>query len=88
MNDDKTYFTVWIHLINGEKMCYRKAFGVDDVFNLGSQIENGLKANYLGMDMNGKLTIIPFQHILKIEIEPSPDALITHVIRNIEEVKE
>ena len=85
---DKTYLTVRIHLINGEKVGQKKGFGVDDVFNLGSQIQNTLKANYLGMDVNGKLTIIPFQHILKIEIEPTPDVLITHVIRNIEEVKE
>ena len=88
MNDDKNTFTVRIVLVNGDKMCYRKAFRADEVFNLGGQIENALKANYLGMDMDGKLTIIPFQHILKIEIDPTPDVLIAHVIRNIEEVKE
>ena len=86
-NQSKT-FVVRIHLINGEKISFKKTFRVEEVFNLGGQIENSLKANYLGMDMDGKLTIIPFQHILKIEIDPTPDVLITHVIRHIEAVKE
>ena len=88
MNNDKTNFTVRVYLTNGEKLCFRSAVSDEKVLNLGSEIENSLEANYLGMDMNGKLTIIPFQHILKIEIEPTPDVLISHVIRNIETVKE
>ena len=88
MNNDKTNFTVRVYLTNGEKLCFRSAVSAGKIFNLGSEIENSLEANYLGMDMNGKLTIIPFQHILKIEIEPTPDVLISHVIRNIEAVKE
>jgi hypothetical protein len=88
MNSDEKKFTVRVYLTNGEKLCFRSAVSVEDVFNLGGKIENSLEANYLGLDMNGKLTIVPFQHILKIEIDPTPDVLVSHVIRNIEAVQE
>ena len=60
----------------------------EEVFNLGSGIEKALKADYIGLDMNGKLTIIPSQQILKIEIDPTPKVLMAHVIRDIEALEE
>ncbi|MHC4724243.1 MAG: hypothetical protein ACYS9V_08335, partial [Planctomycetota bacterium] len=56
------------------------------VYNVGSKIENSLKANYLGLEMGGKLTIVPSLQIQKIEIDPAPDVLIAHVIRDVESV--
>jgi hypothetical protein len=53
---------------------------------VGSKIENSLKANYLGLEMGGKLTIVPSLQIQKIEIDPAPDVLIAHVIRDVESV--
>jgi hypothetical protein len=87
MSSDKTDYTVRIFLTNGEKLCYKSKVANDEVFNLGSGIEGALKADYVGLDMNGKLTIIPFQKIQKIEIEPAPQVLIAHVARNIEAVE-
>ena len=88
MSSDKMDHTVRVYLTNGEKLCFKSEVRNEEVFNLGSGIENSLKANYMGLDMNGKLTIIPSQQILKIEIEPTPQALISHVIRNIEALEE
>lgn len=88
MSSEKKNFIVRIYLTNGEKLCFQSAVSNEEVFNLGSGIENSLKANYIGLDMNDKLTIIPSQQILKIEIDPTPDVLISHVIQNIEAVKE
>jgi hypothetical protein len=88
MSSDKMDYTVRVFLTNGEKLCFKSEVGNDEAFNLGSGIENALKADYMGLDMNGKLTIIPSQHILKIEIEPTPQAMIAHVIRNIEALEE
>ena len=87
MDQDKS-FVIRIYLSNGEKLCFKSMVSIEKVFNMGSGIENALKASYLGLDMNGKLTVIPFQHILKIEIDPTPDVLIAHVIRNIEPIEE
>jgi hypothetical protein len=84
----ETDYTVRIYLTNGEKVCYKNKVGKDEAFNLGSGIEKALKADYIGLDMNGKLTIIPFQKIQKIEIEPAPQVLIAHVARNIEALEE
>lgn len=88
MDSDPKSFAIRIYLTTGEKLCFKSTVSSDKVFNMGSGIENSLKGNYLGLDMNNKLTIIPFQHILKIEINPVPDVLISHVLRNIEPVEE
>lgn len=88
MDTDKKSFTIRIFLTNDEKVCFKSRIGFEKFFNLGSGIENSLNASYIGLNMDGKLTIIPFQHILKIEIDPTQDVLIAHVIRNIESVQE
>jgi len=88
MSSDQMEYTVRIYLTNGERLCYKSKVASEDVFNLGGGIENALKADYIGLDMNGKLTIIPFQKIQKIEIEPAPQVMIAHVARNIEAVDE
>ena len=54
MSSDKTDYTVRIFLTNGEKLCYKSKVANDEVFNLGSGIEGALKADYIGLDMNGK----------------------------------
>jgi hypothetical protein len=88
MSSDKMDYTVRIFLTNGEKLCFKNEVGNEEVYNLGSRIEKSLEANYMGLDMNGKLTIIPSQQILKIEIEPTPEVLVAHVVRNIEALEE
>ena len=85
-NEDR--FTIRIFLTNGEKICYRSRVTTDNAFNVGGQLENALKANYFGVDMDGKLTIVPFHQILKVEIEPAPDVLLAHVVRHVESVDE
>ena len=88
MSSDQMEYTVRVYLTNGEKLCFKSEVSNEDVFNLGTRIENSLKASYMGLDMNGKLTIIPSQQILKIEIDPTPKVLMAHVIQNIEALEE
>lgn len=77
-------FRISIELNDGQKIEYKAMVKAGDVYNLGGEIENALKANYFGVEMNGKLTIIPTQGIRKIEIEPAPDVLIAHVVRDVQ----
>ena len=81
-------YIVRVYLTDGKKLCFKSEVSNEEVFNLGTRIENSLKADSMGLDMNGKLTMIPSQQILKIEIEPTPKVLMTHVIRNIEALEE
>ena len=79
-------FRISIELNNGQKVQYKTKVMEEQVYNLGSRIENALKANYFGLEMDGKLTIIPTQGIQKIEIEPPPEVLIAHVVRNAQPI--
>jgi hypothetical protein len=88
MTDAKIEFKVTVHLVNGEKLSYKRSLSQDEVYNVGGRIENSLKANYLGLELDGKLTIIPSLQIQKIEIDPAPDVLIAHVIRDVESAED
>lgn len=81
-------FRISIELKNGHKVQYKTKLVEEKVYNLGSRIENALKANYFGLEMDGKLTIIPTQSIQKIEIEPPPEVLIAHVVRNVQPMED
>jgi hypothetical protein len=87
MTSTKTEFKVTVYMTNGEKLSYKRSLGQDEIYNVGSKIENSLKANYLGLELDGKLTIIPSQQIQKIEIDPAPDVLIAHVVRDAQSVE-
>lgn len=80
-------FRISIELNNGQKVRYKTNVVEEEINNLGSRIESALKANYFGLEMDGKLTIIPSQGIQKIEIEPPPEVLIAHVVRNAKEIE-
>ena len=49
MSSDKMNYTVRIYLTNGEKLCFKSEVSNEDVFNLGTRIENSLKASYMGL---------------------------------------
>ncbi len=83
----ETEFRISIELNNGQKVRYKTNVVEEEIYNLGSRIENALKANYFGLEMDGKLTIIPTQGIQKIEIEPPPEVLIAHVVRNAQPIE-
>lgn len=75
-------FKISIELNNGQTVQYKARVEEEEAYNMGSRIENALKANYFGLEMDGKLTIIPTQGIQKVEIEPAPKVLLAHVVRN------
>jgi len=40
-----------------------------------------MNANYLGVELDGKLVIIPTNNIQKVEISPAPTAMISNVVK-------
>ncbi|MHC5076697.1 MAG: hypothetical protein ACYTFM_09745 [Planctomycetota bacterium] len=88
MTNAKVEFKVTVYLMSGETLSYKRALDQEEVYNVGSKIENSLKANYLGLEMDGKLTIIPSQQIQKIEIDPAPEVMIAHVVRDVQPLKD
>jgi hypothetical protein len=87
MTEMEKEFSISIELNDGQKMRYKARLGQEEAHNLGSRIENAFKANYLGLEMDGKLTIIPIQGVRKIEIEPAPKVLIAPLVRNAQPIE-
>jgi hypothetical protein len=75
-----------IHRVGADPLRLKLRRSVDELRNIGAAIETGLAANYLGVVLDRKLTIIPAYQIAGIEIEPAPNVLISHVITDAESV--
>ncbi len=72
-----------IHRVGAEPIRIMATLSPERSRNMASAIEKGMDAKYLGLELDGKLIIIPAHQIACIEIEPAPRALIAHVIRDV-----
>jgi hypothetical protein len=77
-------YTMTIHRVDADPLRFRLRRTLDEMRNAGAAIENGLASNYLGVVLDGKLTVVPAHRIAGIEIDPAPNVLITHVIKDAE----
>ena len=77
-------YKMTIHRVTGDPLRLKLYRTAEDVRNAGSAIENGMAGNYLGVVLDGKLTIIPAHQITQIEIEPAPKTMVAHVIKRAE----
>jgi hypothetical protein len=82
----KLDYTMTIRRVTGETMKLKLSCTIDDVRNAGAAIESGLAANYIGVVLDGKLVVIPSHQIAEITIDPAPNVLIAHVIKDAERV--
>jgi hypothetical protein len=78
--------TITIHRVDGDPLRFKLRRTIDEMRNAGATIENGLSANYLGVVLEGKLIVVPSRRISGIEIDPAPNVLIAHVIKDVEPV--
>ena len=78
--------TFSVHLISGDPIVFKIDATQDRQRNAGARIEKGMNANYIGVELDGKLIIIPTNNIQKIEISPAPTALISHVVKDAKSV--
>jgi len=79
-------YKVTIHLMEGEPVRFQAELGVDEIRNLGANIESAMKASYLGVPEEGCLRLIPAHNIREIQIEPPPNVLIAHVLHRAKPV--
>jgi hypothetical protein len=49
MNPAAIVYRITIHLVEGEPVRFQSELGVDEMRNLGAQIEEAMTANYLGV---------------------------------------
>ncbi len=82
MNEPTKEFTVTIHLIQGDPIRFKVNRTAAEVRNMGSNLENGLKAQYVGVELNGKLVIVPAHNVRSLEVDPAPPVLIMNVLRD------
>ena len=72
--------TISINLLSGEPIVFKIEANDDRQRNAGARIDRGMNANYIGVELDGKLVIIPTNNIQKIEISPAPTAMVSNII--------
>ena len=50
---------------------------------MAGNIEQGMSANYLGLEIEGTLHLFPLHSIRAIEISPAPKTAMKHVVRDV-----
>ena len=86
MSSPTAEYAVTIYRLTGEPLRFKLRRTAEQIRNVGSIIENGLAARFLGVIQECKLIIVPAHQIAGIEIDPAPKVLVRHVIKDIEPV--
>jgi hypothetical protein len=72
--------TCTIHLLAGEPIVFKIEAEFERLRNAAARIESSLNSNYVGVELDEKLFIIPTHNIQTIEISPAPIDLMPNVI--------
>ena len=78
---EKDDITISVYLHSGDPIIFKLDDTDDRQMNAASRIEHSMNANYMGVDLDGKLVLIPTSSIQKIEIFPAPEAMIANVVK-------
>ena len=73
--------SVKVNLVHGEQLKFSLERDEKELRNASSNIENAMKSNYVGIELEDSPTLIPIQNIATIEISPAPQMLIQHVVK-------
>jgi hypothetical protein len=71
-----------IHCVSGESIYFKIEADLERQRNAASRIESFMESKYFGLEMDGKLTLIPMHNIQKVEISPPPKNLIAYVVKD------
>ncbi len=77
---------VTINLVHGEPIRFTLALDETRRRNLAANLERGMQASYLGLELDGTLVIIPFHNVRSIELSPAPAQMMAHVVREARRV--
>ena len=84
MHNPQLEYTVTVHRVDDNPLRFKLRLTVDEMRNAGAAIESGLAANYLGVVLDRKLIVVPARRIAGIEMDPAPNVLVAHVIKDAE----
>ena len=76
--------TIVLNLVHGGAIRLKARRSEQELMNLASRIERAMEARYVGVELDGKLTLVPASNIGSIEISPVPTEPMKGVIRDVQ----
>jgi hypothetical protein len=79
-------YTVTIYLVHGERIRFRVELPEWRLLGLGGDIEKAQSRNMFGVELDGKLVLIPHTNIRSIEIDPVPPELPKYMLKGAKSI--
>ena len=79
---DTTEVTLQINLLRGDPIRCKADVTETQRRNLGTALERAFSSNFVGVELAGKLVLVPLANIQSVEINPAPAVIIRGVARN------
>jgi len=79
-------FRVIVHLIHGEPIKFKVSPTEAEMMTKGQDIGTALTRISMGLEIDGKLLIIPYSNIKYIEADPSPPNLPLFITQRAESI--
>jgi len=77
----KARITLTVKLINGPPISFTVERSESERRNIAANIESALSSSYVGVELEGRLLIVPTHNIQFIVISPAPELMVKSVVR-------
>lgn len=81
---DSLEITCTVRRIQGDTISFKMNADAKRQRNLAAGIENVMQSNYLGLELDGDLILVPMHDIHTIEISPAPTVPVAYVVKDVE----
>ena len=75
-------YTLQINLIQGKPIRIKADLTEVQRRNLAQSLERALDSGYVGVDLEGTLTVVPISNVATIDVSPPPGGVMRSVARN------
>jgi hypothetical protein len=81
---DLLEMTCTVHRIAGDKLKFKIGADANRQRNVAASIESSMNSNYIGVELSGKLILVPMHDVHTIEISPAPQVPMAYVVKDAE----
>jgi hypothetical protein len=77
----KAQISITVKLVNGPPISFKVERTESERRNIAANIESALSSSYVGVELEGRLLIVPTHNIQFIVISPAPELMVKSVVR-------
>lgn len=83
----KAQITITVKLVNGAPISFMVERSESERRNIAANIESALNSSYVGVELDGRLLIVPTHNIQFIVISPAPGLMVKSVVQGAKRLR-